>query len=269
MEQSFAARLHHILVCASYREGEPAEERKRKQIVIPFIAFALVSILIWGAQNAGDERNVRFVVWCCNTTLTVTLLAFPFITRSMSTRFLDVFAIYGGLAVFTVDLLGYGVYQQWLWVVVLMDMVLVVGGTEVAYPFLRVATAAYITFHNLDSSFSLGVYSSIPPSSDSEPPDDVPVRVGMARLFTGVAVVLIDASIMKHFACSVVRERKRVATYLEVLRTVSNALVRFDLAKADEVLCNHGDTGEEDLLATLGRLVENLRLYRPYLPDAL
>eukprot|EP00755_Sulcionema_specki_P023973 Sspe_Gene.80189::Locus_50486_Transcript_1_1_Confidence_1.000_Length_841::g.80189::m.80189 len=258
-------KLHHGMVRFTYRSGEPTDERHRKNVFVPILFLAVLIMLL----NV-DDSFVRRGMWGVTVAGFTALLLYPFITKRMPRGFTDVVVVYSMATLISSDFVDYGIFEQWLWVVVIMDILLLMGGRDAAYHIVRIVASAYIVFISINGIWDIGVYENLPSLTHLDPPPKKDPQVGFYLLTTRLSVLLIDAAITRYFSKNMKKEQARITSYLKMAERVSDALVCFDLARAEQVL-DEADTADDDttLHDTFCKLLENLRIYRPYLPDAL
>ncbi|KAJ9443996.1 hypothetical protein DIPPA_51837 [Diplonema papillatum] len=102
-----------------------------------------------------------------------------------------------------------------------------------------------------------------------KPPCAVPTRV-IVDLPVQLVIFLLDFVLTRGFADRAMSEKARMEASVDTANDIASALAAFDLSRARETL-NAASAGNlpEELAHALEQLLENLTIYRPYLPDAL
>ena len=101
----------------------------------------------------------------------------------------------------------------------------------------------------------------------TSPPCPVPFPPPI--LFTSLAVFVIDFLATRSFASQVLKEQAAMERTISVVQEIASLLAKYDVEGVAEMLKVQRDELPEEMHATLQRMEENLRKYRPYLPAAL
>ena len=100
-----------------------------------------------------------------------------------------------------------------------------------------------------------------------------PPQAAAAYMTGTVCVLLLDFYFTRGFASQVLAEKEKVVSVLSLAEVVGNCLLRFDTDEAEALLqkasCQASSCEPCEMVTVLQRLVGNLKLYRPYLPDSL
>ena len=104
-------------------------------------------------------------------------------------------------------------------------------------------------------------------SDCTSPPCPVPFPPPV--LLTSLAVFVIDFLATRSFASQVLKEQAAMERTISVVQEIASLLAKYDVEGVAEMLKVQRDELPEEMHATLQRMEENLRKYRPYLPAAL
>ena len=95
------------------------------------------------------------------------------------------------------------------------------------------------------------------------------IRQGFERTSFALAVYWLDYQMTLSFTIEIRKRQDETEKSIEIAEGIATALAGFDLPVADSLLDLQGHAIEPALRIALVRLLDNLREYRPYLPDAL
>ena len=96
-----------------------------------------------------------------------------------------------------------------------------------------------------------------------------PVRFPPSPMFMSLSVFIIDFLATRSFASQVLKEQAAMERTISVVQEIASLLAKYDVEGVAEMLKVQRDELPEEMHATLRRMEENLRKYRPYLPAAL
>ncbi|KAJ9467103.1 hypothetical protein DIPPA_50574 [Diplonema papillatum] len=102
-----------------------------------------------------------------------------------------------------------------------------------------------------------------------KPPCKLSLGGGLGLLIVSVLVFYLDFYITRSFARAVLTEKAKVETSIGIANRVAAALAEFDLEQASEVLQRSTENLPPGLREAFVQLLQNLRSYRPFLPDTL
>ena len=88
-------------------------------------------------------------------------------------------------------------------------------------------------------------------------------------LAIGLAVFVLDFIATRGFAHAVLKEQAAMERTISVVQEIASLLAKYDVEGVSRMLETQRDQLPEEMHATLHRMEENLRRYRPYLPAAL
>ena len=91
----------------------------------------------------------------------------------------------------------------------------------------------------------------------------------MAKVLFAIAIFVIDFLATRGFARRILKEQAAMERTVSVVQEIASLLARYDVEGVAEMLKVQRDELPEEMHATLQRMEENLRKYRPYLPAAL
>ena len=100
-------------------------------------------------------------------------------------------------------------------------------------------------------------------------PCAMPAEMSLRILLVSTAVFVIDFITTRGFARTILKEQATMQRTINVVQEIAGLLARYDVEGVAEMLKVQRDELPEEMHATLQRMEENLRKYRPYLPAAL
>eukprot|EP00755_Sulcionema_specki_P023793 Sspe_Gene.79739::Locus_50070_Transcript_1_1_Confidence_1.000_Length_1045::g.79739::m.79739 len=249
------------------RKGEPPDELLRKQLLVPTTVIGFVSVILNIAWTSHPVSLSLLIPWCMKLAITGGGVMYVLVTKTFPLWVAEVFIVTGSaLFIFLDDLQAYGTTASLALVVPMIDLLLMCQcRRKVADGFVKI-TAVYIIGITAEQHFRFGLYDALPETGFDLPPEacsppSVFHFVVLSRLFS----VLLDYVMTRHFAYSMQAEQERVRGSVRMAEKVARALVMFDLDLAQAELTGR----DEELVRPLSQLLDNLRSYRPYLPEVL
>ena len=100
--------------------------------------------------------------------------------------------------------------------------------------------------------------------------ETLPCAAGQSGTFgVAISVFIIDFVATRGFARDILKEQATMQRTINVVQEIASLLAKYDVEGVAEMLKVQRDELPEEMHATLQRMEENLRKYRPYLPAAL
>ena len=252
----------------------------RKRITLICIPFAMVLgiPIVLGFEN----RNIMYyacVVFCfCYIIATVKWI----VTKVQTENELTIILVVSIATIIAGDILNSSETGAQIWPlsVIVLDVVLLVGLPQEVSSSLIITLVLYLVVDAVEKMTRFGMYDisggvkmrkwqSCLTLSDEEL-DSSPCKAsatdGIVYCIGSVGVLLLDFYCTRNFAVGMRSERQKLHSSVSLAERVVSALVRFDLEEAEQNIDNEDTT---PLTEVLSQLLQNLRLYRPYLPDSL
>eukprot|EP01062_Namystynia_karyoxenos_P067706 TRINITY_DN6174_c0_g1_i1.p1 TRINITY_DN6174_c0_g1~~TRINITY_DN6174_c0_g1_i1.p1 ORF type:complete len:702 (+),score=126.46 TRINITY_DN6174_c0_g1_i1:90-2108(+) len=172
-----------------------------------------------------------------------------------------------------------GKVRSWSLTVLVMDALLVVGGSRFVQGICLHGAAVWLMLSAAEDGYRLGLYNiahwSRPPEeqlrehlSCGDPPCAVGALTALGSLALYLAVLYLDYQATRTFAEGMRKETERVRAMVGTAELVSECLARFDLLDAHAVLERDAGGITAELTNSFRRLLSNLASYKPYLPQS-
>ena len=194
-------------------------------------------------------------------------------------------ALYAGVLVSTIILIDLNSLvtgtRHWPFVVILLDMLLIMRAPVRLTTTALGCVVAYFALVALERVTRFGLYDAPGLLAHDErekeaeflcdrPPCLAEPQAALARFIGDAALLILDFWITYAFAKSVAREKALTTAAVHTAQLLAESLSRFDLESAQALLDSTDDDGLPPGLQQAFRdSLRNLRVYRPYLPDAL
>eukprot|EP00754_Rhynchopus_humris_P009814 Rhum_TRINITY_DN14090_c2_g2::Rhum_TRINITY_DN14090_c2_g2_i1::g.68669::m.68669 len=271
--------IEFVYALTKARDDTPLiKTRKVVWTVQVFLGGLLNAIFFAYALNSNDWWSVGAGTFgvCCATLLVVYMAA----TKSMSQPFTVFIVVVSCLNMSLVDLGTLSAMHPRLWplFITIIDILLALRFPDwmthvvVLWVVLHLVVThceRWLRFGLLDLSPMLSYSRRVAICACAHPPCAVPLENMLSDLLTHLFVFLMDYAITRHFARNLFSEENKIAAATGAAQQVSACLARFDLDQAETVLARRSPELPAELLGSLQVLLGNLRLYRPFLPDAL
>eukprot|EP00755_Sulcionema_specki_P002092 Sspe_Gene.118044::Locus_110541_Transcript_1_1_Confidence_1.000_Length_775::g.118044::m.118044 len=233
-------KCFHAVMSSVYRDGEPHDERVRKQL--------LVSILV---VNTCVKFPYVFtdLYWTLGHVLlglviNITALVYFAKWKRCTLRTAEAIIIY--LTVndcFLMDIRSYGHGELWMLSILAMDLLLLCRARKTLIDTVVCLSTVYIAFQSVEDAYRTGVYDDFPEWSTLDKPRDE-CKAGAVIILVRLVTFLLGFLMTRHFASAMEAEQIRIMCSIHVAQKVAEALVRFDLDQAEGELRSEG-IGEE------------------------
>ena len=261
------------------------KERAKRRLLLAIVSLSLVVIVPANLMSFHTlaDRHVNqwsYVLFylACLYSIGVVLLK-----RALTDRVVVVIAYLVAASLFLSDVSFRTVgYSQWPGLVLLVDFLLVLQAPPQYSVGLVVVTVVYLTILGCEEMFRFGLFD-VPGLVPQDGPygrraiyremadcANPPCRniTGGQRMMTSCGVFVIDFIATRGFARSVLKEQATMERTIETVQEVATLLAAYDVEGVSKVLTEQ--TGlPQQMHETLDQMEQNLRMYRPYLPDAL
>ena len=252
---------------------------KRKKLVIIAAFLIYVPALVWVFRIYGQERFIVFYICCLYVFLSTFLLFWVVglrqqVTDKLLQFLLVIYAI--GVALGDLDTSVFQEAPAWPMFVIVIDFLLICEAPH--YTSLMVVCACIVLLSVQASEkifryglfdFEFGYYSQATRRENYEC-EKLPCRQSMLRgisnLCVELFVFLMDFVCTRGFAITVLEEKNRILASIEAANHIAISLSRFDLESSEELLDD--SSIPTDLKVAFQQILNNLRTYKPYLPQS-
>eukprot|EP01062_Namystynia_karyoxenos_P014567 TRINITY_DN1524_c0_g1_i3.p1 TRINITY_DN1524_c0_g1~~TRINITY_DN1524_c0_g1_i3.p1 ORF type:complete len:742 (+),score=151.70 TRINITY_DN1524_c0_g1_i3:89-2227(+) len=270
----------------SLREGEPPDERARKETVVPLLTLctptSLVSFFLWTLSPPGTAASTYPASVGAIIFVELTVFGAILVTRRLPLLMVEISMLCFTGCLMILDWGQAAELSQRLWfpVILTFDLMLTLNGRQWAQRIQVHMCAMFSFLYSMEDGVRLGLYdiegwstvdrSEVMKHTEcADPPCAVGVTNGLLRWMMIALVLYVDFFATRGFAEGQRREKEAMRASVHVAEQVSVALVRFDLETAAGALAAEEAGLPEALLASLQNLVSNLASYRPYLPQSV
>ena len=263
-----------------HSELDTAAEKTRKDATITCTFFVIILAVI--VLIDFDHRTISW--YCCLFQILLNPLALLkwFITKKQTTNEISVLMTLWIIGVIVADLVKSSETSPPVWplAVIVIDIVLLCGLPRPVLNSFIVLLVVYLFVLSVEKVVRFGLYEitlgtkmiqlrgclSLTEEELASSPCRTDVVAVLAHFVSDAGVLLMDFYCTRNFAFGMRSERQKLHSSVSLAERVVSALVRFDLEEAEQNIDNEDTT---PLTEVLSQLLQNLRLYRPYLPDSL
>ena len=249
------------------RPGESPEEQRRKILLLPpalimFLFFLVFLVYESASYDVSGPLRITLSAVVCLTLFVVVFVPLKF--RRLPMRLVEVSVIILLLCALLSDLLNIGLYEQWFIAVFLMNAILLTEPDPRVLWSLFALTMSWIILRSMEDITRFGLYGNVPYNDKDHLREPLGWRWGISILILRCGVFSLDHALTKKFSQAVKKEKKALHMSVMLAEEIAEALVRFDLETAQALVTANDDSTA--LKGTLHNLLENLKMYRPYLP---
>ena len=238
--------------------------------------FGVVATLAVDLKNRINLVATLIVVLGFSIAICAVLCRVPLTTRVVVG---SLYVITCGLLMW--DLSGRTIFREgWPLLVLIIDMLLVMQVPKVYSLGLVGFIIMWLLVLSVEESFRFGLFElpGLPPQEGEygrlyylkEKFDcetlPCPVEFPSSRIFTAVAVFVIDFIVTRGFAHEVLKEQASMERTINAVQEIASLLARYDVEKVAELLEEHEHELPEGMTVALRALEKNLRSYKAYLP---
>eukprot|EP01062_Namystynia_karyoxenos_P084019 TRINITY_DN97_c0_g5_i1.p1 TRINITY_DN97_c0_g5~~TRINITY_DN97_c0_g5_i1.p1 ORF type:complete len:1302 (+),score=375.13 TRINITY_DN97_c0_g5_i1:49-3906(+) len=266
--------------------SDDIEERARKVegLIISSVgaAAALVSAALHAVARAWPATAVDAAVGCLLSALAAMILT----RRQLPALFVDAAGVALAAAFCVCDFFTVGGGDVWL-LALLPLYGLVQCGSREPLPFAAccLVVSAWLALRMSEEAAGWGLYDPVHSAAFGPRCPHAGWSLAAAALVRRLVVWLLSCLFCRQQAAMLRREHMGATAATKIAKQVAEALVRFDLYRA-EALVNKASVSvvppcsangqaspctykEDGLMAAFRELLANLRMYRPFLPEAL
>ena len=262
-------------------EADTLLERFRKRVlfttnIICILICVVPTISIFVGNVYGIFFPAGILMICIVSFVSLTHMVR---TKALSSKSVEYQMYIYCIAVMLLDLDNkrHGATRLWPLFVVWMDVLLATRASKRASLNVMYAVVIYLTVESIDSMFTFGLEkldavhgSTVPlPCECSDYPCKIAPTFAIPGYLVNVVVFVLDFSFTRSFATQVERKSMQIENAVEVAEGVSGCLARLDLPQAELLLsdCKAGEVPVR-LRLSLDCILNNLRMYKPYIPQA-
>ena len=266
-------------------------ERKKRTLFLLFMSVSSVFFLVYMAlfiyvSYSTELRGIAMGALFIEIVVTIYVMIQVFCKRPLVERLVLWIGLSLSLTVFCIDLTARSISQtSWPALVLVVDFFLVMQVNDRIVSILVVTTICYLVVMAFEDVFRFGIFDLpglIPQEGAlgrkehlrrmtdcSTPPCAVPANLAAENLLSSVVVFVLDFIATRGFARTLLKEQAAMERTISVVQEIASLLAKYDVEGVAEMLKVQRDELPEEMHATLRRMEENLRKYRPYLPAAL
>ena len=251
------------------RTGESDDEVRRKVLLLPpcvimFLFFFVFLIYECISHEVSGPIRIGLSSIACLTLFAVCFSAFRY--RIMSMRLVERSVVVLLLCALVSDLVNVGLYEQWFIAILLMNALLLTDPEPRLSWTLFGLTMIWIIVRSVEDASRFGLYARIPYNDVKLPRPEEGWRWGVSVIVLRVGVFSLDHALTRRFFHGMKTEREALKKSVVMAEKIAEALVKFDLETAEELVTNNRNVAMRE---SFEKLLANLRLYRPYLPATL
>eukprot|EP01065_Artemidia_motanka_P023505 TRINITY_DN28116_c0_g1_i1.p1 TRINITY_DN28116_c0_g1~~TRINITY_DN28116_c0_g1_i1.p1 ORF type:complete len:1068 (+),score=253.14 TRINITY_DN28116_c0_g1_i1:89-3292(+) len=245
--------------------AEAAAERRRRTLGVPLIAIAGFFFCVYGIKNLIEDDLIYVAPYFFISAVSGFTILYVLLTGSLPLWLLEAALTLAGITATLVnDVLSYGMVGEWTLIIVVMDCMLLTDCRPCVYLLTCTTTVFFLIVKTSEEAQRFGLYDLFDNDSHTKP-EAVGWGVGSSRMVVRLLVCVIDFYLTRRFAEGMRTEQKMMRESVALAEQIAEALVRFDLETAEDLL-----EGEASRVSSaFHELLQSLKLYRPYLPDAV
>eukprot|EP01060_Flectonema_neradi_P006164 TRINITY_DN1412_c0_g1_i3.p1 TRINITY_DN1412_c0_g1~~TRINITY_DN1412_c0_g1_i3.p1 ORF type:complete len:742 (+),score=140.73 TRINITY_DN1412_c0_g1_i3:247-2472(+) len=261
-----------------YLPTDSQHERQSKRI---FFALYMVALVVTGPTYSFVEEDFTIVInsfgFCCSVMGLLRLFATKKLKEVEKSISLFVFLF----LILYYDLINMSEMRPAIWpmAVVLVDAVLLCRMRREVGLAISMSVSLYLVIlmserwlrYGLfdlvgDKMAGVGTCFQVTPEERMVTPCKEELTFVVANGGSFIVIFLADYYCTRSFAVGMQREQEKLQMSVSLAEALVSDLVRFDLDAAEDRIASERTTALTEILS---RLLNNLRQYRPYLPDSL
>ena len=268
-EESYSAcvRLVNYIVKGWMSPLDSADDRMRKRLGVPLSMVVCTTQILLGLKNIF-LGPFFLTLNLARTVVLMSLLLYSRVTGVFPRPFVE-FAVgfYAIFYSFVGDVWDYGTEDIWSTSILLTDVLLLFRCRQAALRAMVSFTVVFLIVKTTEEAIRFGLYDWV---DWGQTTTQKPEAKGLGWLSTTLSVRLIvflgDFAMTQRFVLGLKEEQQHATQAVELAQLIADALVEFDLNKAEMLVRKSKDT---KLTCAFRALLSNLHVYRPFLPDAL
>eukprot|EP01062_Namystynia_karyoxenos_P073459 TRINITY_DN70254_c0_g1_i1.p1 TRINITY_DN70254_c0_g1~~TRINITY_DN70254_c0_g1_i1.p1 ORF type:complete len:919 (+),score=169.06 TRINITY_DN70254_c0_g1_i1:128-2758(+) len=269
----------------SYRDGETRNERTLKQmVVVPGTVIGSISFVYWfyWYWTTGIALESYRAGLLIAAIALMTPVSKAIITKRLEADLIRVVMISCSVGVVCMDWASAslpGPPRLWALNVLLVDILLVINSTPMWSTVLVSMTLLWLVISSTEEVWRWGLFRvdgwSTPPDEDlqevldcQDPPCGTTVVQGIFRFIVYSFVFVFDFYFTRGFANGLREQMMAVESSVFLAEEVAVLLAAYDTVAAQSLVDEGGATLPPRLQEAMTQLLENLRQYRPFLPQS-
>eukprot|EP01062_Namystynia_karyoxenos_P072149 TRINITY_DN6807_c0_g1_i1.p1 TRINITY_DN6807_c0_g1~~TRINITY_DN6807_c0_g1_i1.p1 ORF type:complete len:951 (+),score=236.68 TRINITY_DN6807_c0_g1_i1:97-2853(+) len=271
-----------MLRCFARVSARPGDTPRESQLK-PVVANTYLWVAIWlcAAVMLGSDWERLFMYAVLGSSGGLILFGFlptlfgPWALRHVATAvcFLSVSAI----IICDWDFAASMTQRAWTWVVLVMDMLLVVESSVTAQGVCACMLLLWLVVDSVEAATRFGLYDAavlgewqVPEICNCpRPPCRVPPLEAVVDWGMVFVIFTADYWLTRGFADTMRHQMALVDCSVEISERLASLLAEYSVDSARRVVDNEGYRLPARLCDAFSRLLDNLLMYRPYLPDSL
>ncbi|KAJ9472400.1 Adenylate cyclase [Diplonema papillatum] len=245
--------------------------RVRKYVMVPILlANALVGLFFF-AKHLESGQLPLLIFNLIRMVATTFVLGHTVVTKDIPDLVAEGSAVVVGIVFFIgSDFLSFGEYGTWAFLFLVMDATHLTFCRPAVTWGLCTVGVLYLIVKTIEEGPGLGIYDAVPASwVEGAPPAQKGTTWMAYRFMTVPLVFLVDSFLTKMFVDGMRQEQAKATRHALMAKNIAAALAKFDLDKAERLVATSTIQHDDDMRAAFVSLLASLRVYRPYLPDAL
>ena len=231
-------------------------------VIVAYVAILSVAVAVHSVT--GDE--IPIVV---GIAVQFAFLGYMTVTGTAPSRGTEALIITTAFFIIIVDFQTFGLLDLWTAFPVLINVIVVGGLSKKVLNCFTCGALVYLIFKAVEEISSIGVYSSDFTLLQEPVPEKIKISTGMLRLLTRLCTVVSAYTICHWYTKTVRHKQHLLQDSSDLAQAVAESLNTFDLEEAAYLLKTCEDLKKSKLIFALSGLLENLRLYRAYIPRHL
>ena len=256
----------------------PANRRRRKVLFSTVGVATLASIPPLMGQIAGTNNILRSLGYDLLVATQLGMVAALMIKRTVSDLLVEVYSVVFAVAMLILDwnALSQSSISPWTICILLLDIQLLLEVTKRRSQFLiislligwnaLIASEKSIRWGLFDAEGTPSLYDRQKKLNCENPPCQIGIADAIGTMVAVVGVILLDYYFTKGFKDQALDEKQKLVNALNLSKLIVTQLLAFNLERAAALLESNV---ENELHEVLTQMIENLELYKPYLPDSL
>eukprot|EP01063_Lacrimia_lanifica_P021014 TRINITY_DN2825_c1_g1_i1.p1 TRINITY_DN2825_c1_g1~~TRINITY_DN2825_c1_g1_i1.p1 ORF type:complete len:822 (+),score=137.00 TRINITY_DN2825_c1_g1_i1:59-2524(+) len=272
-----------VLKCLSrllFKDGDDETMKVRKLSLFTFAVATLVTGLPVRRILTGEGGALGLLASILNGVTSITCLVLLVVFKYCDTRMYVGTLCAWALVIMLLDIfLASASEDRASPIFVIIFDLLLVGGVDnrISLTFVSVILA-FVALSYSEHALRFGLFdmwgtasmeARLEKCSCGNPPCPWGGALASRGFFTTALVFTVDFFLTRRFAVTVQTERNNMQLAVKVANDIATCLASFDLEAAEMELLVSGATLPGDLETALSTLLNNLRTYRPFLPNAL
>eukprot|EP01059_Diplonema_ambulator_P023272 TRINITY_DN386_c0_g1_i2.p1 TRINITY_DN386_c0_g1~~TRINITY_DN386_c0_g1_i2.p1 ORF type:complete len:766 (+),score=232.48 TRINITY_DN386_c0_g1_i2:33-2300(+) len=258
------------------RDDDDESTKLRKQLFMVFYALVIV-------VNFVSAFVIEYVLGVYNAYFITAVSALGLIhlvyTKTLAIKTVVAYVLICCVVIVIYDIgtASQGTSRAWPIVVVMIDILLVTRTDRRVSHYLVLCTILFLTLSAIESAVRFGLYDLPGLMSQAKRRSYIECsrlpcanKMGaMQNYLIYMVTFILDYVFTRGFADSLMEEKQKVEASVETAEQIAEFLSKFDLDTSEEILSNTKDSLPPKLHIAFTSILKNLKIYRPFLPDAL